>query len=177
LPKNLEPADEHMAELGLQAGPRDQRVVEASCLSYTTGVLTQDVRVTGPVVLNLYISSTAEDTDFVAKLTDVWPDGRSILITDGILRTRYRSSKLNPVPLKRGEVVLLALDLWATSNVFRQGHRIRLDVSSSNFPRYARNLNVWETDARIEDAVVATNSVYHDVDRPSHIVLPVLPNA
>jgi putative CocE/NonD family hydrolase len=176
MPKDLEPADEHMAELGLQAGPRDQRRVESLCLTYTTDVLTEDLRVTGPVVLHLYISSTAEDTDFVAKLTDVWPDGRSILITDGILRARYRKSKLKPVSLIPGEVTFLTIDLWATSNVFRRGHRIRIDISSSNFPRYARNLNVLKTDARIEDAVIATNSVYHDTGRPSHIVLPVLPH-
>jgi uncharacterized protein len=164
-----------MAELGLQAGPRDQRPVEESCLTYTTAVLTDDVQVTGPVVVNLHISSTAEDTDFVAKLTDVWPDGRSILITDGILRARYRDSKVNPVPLKRGTANSLSIDLWATSNVFKKGHRIRVSISSSNFPRYDRNLNVWKADARIEDAVVATNTVYYDKDRPSYIVLPIMP--
>ena len=175
LPKDLEPADEHMAELGLQAGPRDQRQVEDSCLTYTTPVLNEDVHVTGPVVVKLYISSTAEDTDFVAKLTDVWPDGRSILITDGILRARYRNSKVKPVPLTPGKANLLSIDLWSTSNVFKKGHRIRVSVSSSNFPRYGRNLNVWKTDARIDDAIVATNTVYHDPERPSHIVLPVMP--
>jgi uncharacterized protein len=128
-------------------------------------------------VVELYISSTAEDTDFVAKLTDVWPDGRSILITDGILRARYRNSKVKPVRLTPGEVNLISIDLWATSNVFKRGHRIRVSVSSSNFPRYGRNLNVWQTDARIEDAVIATNTVYHDHDRPSHIVLPIMSNA
>jgi uncharacterized protein len=177
LPKNLEPADEHMAELGLQAGPRDQRPVEESCLTYTTAVLAEDMQVTGPVVVQLYISSTAEDTDFVAKLTDVWPEGRSILITDGILRARYRSSKVKPVPLTPGVVNLLTIDLWSTSNVFKKGHRIRVSVSSSNFPRYGRNLNVWKADARIEDAIVATNSVYHDRERPSHIVLPIMPTS
>lgn len=177
LPKELEPADEHMAELGLQAGPRDQRPVEGSCLTYTTPVLADDVQVTGPIVVQLYISSTAEDTDFVAKLTDVWPDGRSILITDGILRARYRNSKEKPAPLMPGTVNLLSIDLWATSNVFKKGHRLRVSVSSSNFPRYGRNLNVWKADARIEDAVIATNTVYHDHGRPSHIVLPIMPKA
>jgi putative CocE/NonD family hydrolase len=174
LPKDLEPADEHMAELGLQAGPRDQRPVEDNCLTYSTEVLAEDVHVTGPVVVQLHISSTAEDTDFVAKLTDVWPDGRSILITDGIQRARYRNSKVKPVPLKPGTVNRVSIDLWATSNVFKKGHRIRVSVSSSNFPRYNRNLNVLKPNARIEDAVVATNTVYHDEDRPSCIVLPII---
>jgi uncharacterized protein len=177
LPKNLEPADEHMAELGLQAGPRDQRPVEKSCLTYSTAILAEDVHVTGPVRVQLYISSTAEDTDFVAKLTDVWPDGRSILITDGILRARYRNSKVKPVPLKPGTVNLLSIDLWSTSNVFKKGHRIRVSVSSSNFPRYDRNLNVWKANARIEDAVVATNTVHHDSERASYIELPIMPNS
>jgi len=175
MPKNLAPADEHMAELGLQAGPRDQRPVENSCLTYTTAVLAQDMRVTGPVIVQLYISSSAEDTDFVAKLTDVWPDGRSMLITDGILRARYRDSKTHPVPLKPGSVTPLSIDLWATSNVFKKGHRIRVAISSSNFPRYSRNLNIWKTRAPIEGAVVATNTIYHDKERPSHIVLPIVP--
>jgi uncharacterized protein len=175
LPQGLDPAAAHRAELGLQAGPRDQRPVEDSCLTYTTAVLDEDVRVTGPVVVQLYVSSTAVDTDFVAKLTDVWPDGRSFLITDGILRARYRHAKVKPVPLTPGEVNLLSIDLWATSNVFKKGHRIRVSISSSNFPRYARHLNIWKTNSRIEDAVVATNTVYHDRERPSHIVLPIMP--
>ena len=177
LPKNLEAADEHMAELGLQAGPRDQRPAEDSCLTYTTEVLEDDVEVTGPVTVHLYISSTAEDTDFVAKLTDVWPDGRSILITDGIQRARYRDSKLKPIPLKPGEPSSIAIDLWATSNVFRKGHRIRVSIASSNFPRYSRNLNIWKVGAKAQEAVVATNTVYHDHERPSCIVLPIMPHA
>ncbi len=177
LPKNLEAADEHMAELGLQAGPRDQRPAEGSCLTYTTEVLEDDVEVTGPVTVHLYISSTAEDTDFVAKLTDVWPDGRSILITDGIQRARYRNSKLKPIPLKPGEPSFIAIDLWATSNVFRKGHRIRVSITSSNFPRYSRNLNIWKVGGKAQEAVVATNTVYHDHKRPSHIVLPIMPHA
>lgn len=176
LPKDLEPADEHMAELGLQAGPRDQRSSEKSCLTYTTTVLTHDLHVTGPIVVQLYISSTAEDTDFVAKLTDVWPDDRSILIADGILRARYRDSKVKPIRLTPGAVYSLSIDLWATSNVFKQGHRVRVTVSSSNFPRYGRNLNVWKADATIEDAVIATNTVYHDREKPSCIVLPIMRN-
>jgi len=176
LPKDLEEAELHMAELGLQAGPRDQRPVEGSSLTYSTPVLDENVEVTGPVIVRLYVSSTAVDTDFVAKLADVWPDGRSILIADGILRARYRTSKLNPIPLTPGEVTPLSIDLWATSNVFKKGHRIRVSITSSNFPRYSRNLNIWNVHGRAEEAVVATNTVYHDRERPSHIVLPIIPS-
>ena len=100
-----------------------------------------------------------------------------MLITDGILRARYRMSKLNPVPLKPREVTPITVDLWATSNVFKQGHRIRVSITSSNFPRFDRNLNIWKVNGRSEEAVVATNSVYHDQERPSHIVLPIIPAA
>jgi hypothetical protein len=177
LPKGLGEAELHLAEAGLNAGPRDQRAVEGSCLTYTSAVLEDDVEVTGPVMVYLHASSSAEDTDFVAKLTDVWPDGRSILVTDGILRARYRKSKTKTIPLKRGEADLFPIDLWATSNVFKKGHRIRVTICSSNFPRYSRNLNIWKTDGRTEEAVVATNTVYHDRERSSHIVLPILPKA
>jgi len=110
----------------------------------------------------------------VAKLTDVWPDGRSMLIADGILRARYRNSKQKPEPLQPGEIYMLVIDLWATSNVFKKGHRMRLSITSSNFPRYDRNLNTWKARGSAADAVVARNTIYHDQERPSHIVLPLL---
>lgn len=174
LPKGLSEAELHMAELGLQAGPRDQRPAETCSLTYTTPPLTEDLEVMGPVVVKAYVSSSAEDTDFVARLTDIWPDGRSILIADGILRARYREGKTHPVPMRSGEFYLISLDLWSTSNVFRKGHRIRLSVTSSNFPRYDRNLNIWKRGGSTEDAVVARNTIYHDREHPSHLVLPVL---
>ena len=175
LPPGLSEAETVMANFGLWAGPRDQRPAEGLSLTYTTASLREDVEITGPIVARIYASSTAEDTDFVAKLTDVWPDGRSILITDGILRARYRNSKNNPVPLRPGEIYLFSIDLWATSNVFKKGHRIRLSIASSNFPRYDRNLNIWKRHGSAAEAVVATNTIYHDREHPSHIVLPVLP--
>ena len=175
LPPGLSEAETVMANFGLWAGPRDQRPAEGVSLTYTTASLREDVEITGPIVARIYASSTAEDTDFVAKLTDVWPDGRSILITDGILRARYRNSKNNLVPLRPGEIYLFSIDLWATSNVFKKGHRIRLSIASSNFPRYDRNLNIWKRHGSAAEAVVATNIIYHDREHPSHIVLPVLP--
>lgn len=160
------------------AGPRDQRDVEARAdvLCYTSAVLTEDLEVTGPVRLVLYVRSSARDTDFTGKLVDVYPDGRALLLTDGILRARYRNGFDSPAPLTPGDVVCLEIDLVATANVFFAGHRIRLEVSSSNFPRFDRNTNTGGVIARETEAdfVVATNTVLHDAGHPSHVVLPVV---
>ena len=125
------------------AGPVDQRPAEArdDVLCFTTPALTEPLEVTGHVSLTLYVSSSAPDTDFTGKLVDVFPDGRAIFLTDGIMRARYRNSLAEPEPLTPGEVYELSLDLSVTSNVFLPGHRIRLEVSSSNFPRFDRNTN------------------------------------
>jgi len=120
----------------LQPGPRDQKAVEArpDVLVYSTFPLGQDLNVTGPVTLELYASSTAPDTDFTAKLVDVFPDGRAINITEGILRASYRDSNITPTPLVPGQIYKLTIDMAATSNVFLKAHKIRLEISSSNFP-------------------------------------------
>jgi len=160
------------------AGPRDQRSVEVrpDVLTYTSPVLERDLEVTGPVTLVLYASSDALDTDFTGKLVDVHPDGRAMLLTDGILRARYRHGLSTPQPLVPGEVVRLEVDLVATSNVFRAGHRLRLEVSSSNFPRFDRNSNTGGLIARESerDFRPATNTVWHDAAHASHLLLPVI---
>jgi len=160
------------------AGPRDQRAVEqrADVLCYTSGALEHDVEVTGPVRLVLYVTSSAPDTDFTGKLVDVFPDGRALILTDGILRARYRESFSDPVSLVPGEIYRLEIDLVATANVFGAGHRIRLEVSSSNFPRFDRNTNTGGVIARetAQDFRVATNQVLHDAGHASHLVLPVI---
>lgn len=165
----------------VNAGPRDQRAVEArkDVLVYTSAALERDLEVTGPIVLVLYASSSAYDTDFTGKLIDVYPDGRAILLTDGILRARYRRSFRNPEPLEPGRVYELQIDLVATANIFRAGHRIRLEVSSSNFPRFDRNTNsggliAAETEA---DFIIATNRVFHSPAHPSHLILPLIQRA
>jgi putative CocE/NonD family hydrolase len=134
------------------------------------------MEVTGPIELVLFASSSALDTDFTGKLVDVHPDGRAEHLTDGILRARYRNSPSRPEPLEPGEVYELHIDLWATANVFTAGHRIRLDVSSSNFPRFDRNTNTNGTISSDGegDLVVAENRVFHDAERPSHVILPVI---
>ncbi len=164
--------------VGANAGPRDQREVEtrADVLCYTTPPLEQPVEVTGPVELVLYASSSALDTDFTGKLVDVSPGGRAETLTEGILRARYRDSFSAPSHLEPGRSYELHLDLWATANVFAKGHRIRLEVSSSNFPRFDRNTNTGGTIAEEskKNFVLAVNRIHHDRSRPSHLILPII---
>ncbi len=159
-------------------GPLDQRQIETreDVLCYTTLPLEQPVEVTGPIELVLHVSSSARDTDFTGKLVDVHPDGRAEILTDGILRARYRQSLSSSVLMEPGQVYELRIDLEATSNVFLTGHRIRLEVSSSNFPRFDRNSNTGGTIAseQEKDFVQAINRVYHSQVNPSHLVLPVI---
>jgi putative CocE/NonD family hydrolase len=161
----------------LAPGPRDQRKVEdrKDVLVYSTAPLEHDAEVTGPVRLEFFASSSAVDTDFTAKLVDVYPDGTAINLTEGILRARYRDSQEKATLLTPGQVYPLSIDLWATSNVFRAGHRIRLEVSSSNFPRFDRNLNTGEPAASSDKLVPATNMIAHDKAHPSALILPVVP--
>jgi len=158
-------------------GPRDQRSVEEldDVLVYTTPPLDHDLEVTGPVRLELFVSSSAVDTDFTAKLVDVSPDGTAINLTEGILRARYRDSQATPTLLTPGQVYSLSIDLWATSNVFRAAHRLRLEVSSSNFPRFDRNLNTGELAANSARWAIATNTILHDKAHPSALIIPVVP--
>lgn len=164
--------------LGANAGPRDQRSVEqrSDVLCYTTAPLTEPLEVTGPVELILHISSSAPDTDFTGKLVDVAPDGRAENLTEGILRARYRESLSEPAPMEPGRTYELRIDLVATANVFATGHRIRLEVSSSNFPRFDRNTNTGGTIAEetLEDAQPAVNRVHHSTETPSRLILPVI---
>jgi hypothetical protein len=160
----------------LPPGPQDQRPAESrnDVLVYSTGPLTHDVEVTGPVSLEVYVESSAVDTDFTGKLVDLWPNGFAQNITEGILRARYRSSQENPELMTPGQIYKLTVDLWATSNVFKQGHSIRLEVSSSNFPRFDRNLNTGSSAASESRSVPATNSVLHDGSHPSFVSLPIV---
>jgi hypothetical protein len=161
----------------LAPGPRDQRQVEArpDVLVYSTPPLTEDLEVTGPVTLDLYAKSSAVDTDFSAKLVDVYPDGRAINLTEGILRARYRESTSEAKPIVPGQVYEYKIDMWSTSNVFLKGHRIRLEISSSNFPRFDRNLNTGKDASANSTFVKATNTILHDAAHPSALILPVVP--
>jgi putative CocE/NonD family hydrolase len=158
-------------------GPQDQSKAESrkDVLVFTTAVLTRDLETTGPVALDLYVSSSAVDTDFTGKLVDVWPNGFAQNLTEGILRMRYRDSQEKPELAKAGEVYHVTVNLWATSNVFLAGHRLRLEVSSSNFPRFDRNLNTGEVQAGATRMSKATNVIYHDKSHPSALLLPLVP--
>jgi uncharacterized protein len=163
---------------GNAAGPRDQHAVEVrdDVLVYSTPVLNQPVEVTGPIELRLFVASSRRDTDFTGKLVDVEPDGRAIILTEGILRARYRHSFTEPELLEPDVIHELHLNLWATANVFLPGHRIRLEVSSSNFPRFARNSNtggdiVHETAEQYQPAI---NRIVHDATHPSCLILPII---
>ncbi|WP_435869854.1 CocE/NonD family hydrolase [Amycolatopsis mediterranei] len=159
-------------------GPVDQRTVAGreDVLCFAGPVLEEPVEVTGPVTVKLFVSSSTVDTDFTAKLVDVFPDGKAINLCDGILRARYRNGLAAEELMDPGTVCEITVDLTATSNVFLPGHRIRLDVSSSNFPRYDRNTNTGGVIARETEAqmVPAINRIHHGPSHPSRLVLPII---
>jgi hypothetical protein len=166
------------ARIPITQGPQDQQMLNhrADVLCFTTAPLERGLEVIGPVELVLFVSSTARDTDFTGKLIDLYPDGRAEILTDGILRVRYRNSLEAPELMEPGQIYDIRIDMLATGLVFAAGHRIRLDVSSSNFPRFDRNTNTGGTIAedREEDVTVAVNRVHHDREHQSHLVLPVI---
>jgi putative CocE/NonD family hydrolase len=164
-------------EKHMEPGPRDQRGVENrdDVLVYTIGPLASDLEVTGPVTATLYVKSSAVDTDFTAKLVDVAPDGFAKDLTEGILRMRYRDSQEHANLMNPGQIYEIPVDMWGTSNVFLRGHSLRLEISSSNFPRFDRNLNTGEEIKSARHFVSATNVILHDAQHPSALVLPVMP--
>jgi len=154
-------------------GPIDQRGVEQrkDILVYTTKPLKHDLEVIGGVRAVLYIATTARDTDFTAKLVDVFPDGKALNLTDGILRLRYRNSLEKPELAKPGEIYRITVDAGVTGNAFLKGHRIRLEISSSNFPRFDRNANTGGPVEQAARLVPATQTLFHDPSHPSSLVL------
>lgn len=158
-------------------GPLDQRAVETrkDVLVYSTPPLPKDMEVTGPVKMILYAASSAVDTDFTAKLVDVFPSGEARILCDGILRTRYRESLEHPKLMTPNEPYRLAIDVGVTSNLFRAGHRIRVEISSSNFPKYDRNPNTGRRVADDKEFRRANQTIFHDRERHSYLLLPVVP--
>lgn len=153
-------------------------------LVYTTEPLKEEVEVIGPVEAKLFAATSSKDTDWMMRLIDVRPDGYAALLCDGVLRARcrdphnggaFRADRLSRI--EPGEVYEYTLRFWrGTGNVFHKGHRIRVEVSSSYYPYYLRNLNTGADNVALETkAVVAHQKVYHDTKRPSHLVLPVIP--
>lgn len=179
-------------------GPYDQRCIRGKVfgceddlplsarpdvLVFQTSPLAEDVVINGPLTVKLWVSSSAVDTDFTAKLLDVYPPtadyprGYDLLLADRIVRARYRSSVERPELLKPGETYEVTIDLLGVANRFQQGHRIRVDISSSNFPFYDVNPNTGEPLGRHTHMVPAVNTIYHDAAHRSHIVLSIVPAA
>jgi putative CocE/NonD family hydrolase len=160
-------------------GPMDQRKVETrpDVLVYTSGVLKKEIEVTGPIRVVLYASTSAPDTDFTAKLVDVFPDGSARILTDGILRLRYRESLEKPAASIPGQTYQVTVDAGVTSNVFLKGHSIRLEISSSNFPRFDRNPNTGRPVADETELRTARQTVYHDRAQASYVLLPIVPGS
>jgi uncharacterized protein len=183
------------AEMVMPVGGYDQRgdkrfygcidglplAARSDVLVFETPELEEDVEVTGPLTVQLWASSSAVDTDFTTKLIDVhppnpdFPRGFEQNITDSIIRGRYRNGRDEPELMEPGEIYPFEIVMYPTSNLFKRGHRIRLDISSSNFPRFDVNPNTGGEMGRDRRVVVAENSVYHDPEHPSHIVLPIIP--
>ena len=158
-------------------GAFDQNDIEsrADVLVYSTPPLEREVEVTGPVMVTLWAATSATDTDFTAKLVDVCEDGCARNLTDGIIRARYRNSMSHPEPVEPGTPVCYTIDLWATSNVFKAGHRIRLEISSSNFPRFDRNTNTGNLIAADSELKPALQTVLHAGQHASYVTLPIVP--
>lgn len=163
----------------LTGGRIDQTRVEArpDVLVYSTPVLTEDVEVTGPLKATIYASSSATDTDWWVKLVDVSPDGKAMNLVSGVVRARYRNSRVKPEALTPDSIEKYEIDMWATSNVFKAGHRIRVEVTSSNFPWGERNPNAFVDLNKVteRDFVVAKQKIFHDARHPSSVDLPVIP--
>lgn len=161
---------------GGDAGSCDQALVETrrDVLVYTSEPLAEELEVTGPVRMNLFAATSAPDTDFMVKLVDVRPDGTAFNVADGVIRARFRNSLEQPTLVTPGDVVEYHIDMWSTSHLFKAGHRIRIDITSSDFPRYDRNPNTGH-DFGIDSILQkAEQTIFHDVHRASHIILPIL---
>ena len=160
-------------------GPFDQRPIERrdDVLVYSTPSLEYDLDVTGPVTVNLFASTSTTDTDFWAQLTDVYPNGYSMHLTEGIIRGRYRQSLERQEFLKPGVIYEFNIDLWVISNIFRRGHVVRLDISSSAFPKYDRNPNTGNRFGIDTELKVAQQKIHHTLTHPSQIILPIVKGA
>ena len=163
----------------LRVGTVDQRPIESrqDVLVFTTPPVEEDTEVTGPIVLRLYAASSARDTDFIARLMDVYPDGTAYNLTEGIIRARFRESIWEaPKSLVPGEIYEYTIEALPTSNVFLKGHSIRVHITSSNFPLYDRNPNTGHEQGVDAEMQIAEQTIYHSEKHPSHVILPVIPH-
>ena len=162
--------------LTLDRGSMDQRKIEGrdDVLVFTSAVLDKPVEVTGRIFAKLFVSSSAADTDLSVRVCDVYPDGRSMLIAEGIQRLRYRKSRKKPEPLTPGQVEEVSVDCWSTSQIFNTGHRVRVTITSSNFPRFDVNPGTAQPWSDNGEKVKQTNRIYCDAEHPSRLVVPVV---
>jgi len=160
--------------LNIARGPYDQRPIEnrGDVLLFTSDMLTEPIEATGPIKARLYVSSDCPDTDFTIKLSDVYPDGRSMLITDGILRMRNRNGFDHWEFMESGEIYGIDIDLWSTSYIWNTGHRVRVAISSSNYPRFLNNPNTADPIAENTTYKIVHNTLHLDSDHPSCLILP-----
>jgi putative CocE/NonD family hydrolase len=158
-------------------GPDDYRPVERrdDVLVYTSDPVTHDTEVCGPIKVTLYAASTATDTDFTAKLIDVWPNGFAERLSDGIVRARFRNGMEKEELIQPGAIYEYRIDAWNTCQMYQPGHRIRVEISSSAFPKYPRNLNTGESLGKSTKRLTAQQTIYHDAEHPSHVTLPIVP--
>ncbi len=160
-------------------GPDDYAAIERrdDVLVYVTEPLVQDTEVTGPIRVDLYTSSSAPDTDFMAKLVDIWPTGFAQRLTDGMVRVRFREGMDCPALIEPGKIYHYSIDCWNTAQVFKASHRIGLEISSSAFPKYDRNLNTGAPLGQTVEMAVAEQRIYHDAEHPSMALLPLIPRS
>ncbi len=164
-------------DLNQAAGPQDQSVIEKrnDVLCFSTAELKEEMEVTGPLKIHLFASTSAVDTDFFVKMVDVYPNGLAINVAEGAIRARYRKSILQPQQVVPGEINEYMIDLASTSNVFAKGHRIRIDITSSNFPRFDRNMNTGNPFGEDAAGIPAMQTIFHQPGQASYIELPVIP--
>jgi putative CocE/NonD family hydrolase len=166
--------DPSFAQIG---GPDDYRPVEQrdDVLVYTSEPVAEDLEVCGPIRVQLSAASAARDTDFMTKLIDVWPTGFAQRLIDGMVRARFREGMDRPALIEPGRIYVYDLDLWNTCQVYQKGHRIRLEISSSAFPKYDRNLNTGEALGKTTRMQAAEQKIYHDHEHLSYVLLPIVP--
>jgi putative CocE/NonD family hydrolase len=177
-PRNPAPTKPGLTGGAVIMGAYDQQETEkrSDILVYSSEILSQDIEITGPIVIKLYAATSAPDTDFTGKLVDVFPDGRAYNLVDGIVRAKYRNSEWKAEPIQPARIYEYSVDMEATSNVFKAGHRIRVEISSSSFPKWERNLNTGHEFARDAEIETALQKIFHSRRYPSHIIMPVIPS-
>jgi len=144
-------------------------------LVYTSDAVTKNTEVCGPIKATIYAASSATDTDYTAKLIDVWPNGFAERLSDGIVRARFRNGMEKEELIQPGTIYEYHVDAWNTCEMYKVGHRIRVEISSSAFPKYPRNLNTGEPLGRSTNRQIAQQTIYHDAEHPSHVTLPIVP--